>query len=79
MKSRGEDSILMDKQSEFLLFPTITFLFCYNIFYKTKTVATCSHGLPFINLFLWVFSFYLIQWDAVGVALSISYMTFSDT
>ena len=29
-----------------------TFLFYCNIFYKTKTVATCSHRLPFIFLAL---------------------------
>ena len=35
----------------FYRFPQFTFLFYCNIFYKPKTVVTCSHRLPFIYLF----------------------------
>ena len=35
----------LDKQSEFVSFPTIYIPFHCNTFYKTKTVATCSNRL----------------------------------
>ena len=46
--SREKIEFLWINNLNFYRFLQFSFLFCCNIFYKTKTVATCSHRLPFI-------------------------------
>ena len=49
--SRAKIVYLRINNLNFYRFPQFTFLFYCNIFYKPKTVVTCSHRLPFIYLF----------------------------
>ena len=46
--SRAKIVFLWINNLNFYRFLQFLFLFYCNIFYKTKTVATCSHKLPFI-------------------------------